>query len=61
MLYPPAVRGMAPPVRLGRSVFANGARPENEAIRRDVFEEGSLDLSNREAPVRSELIYRRTR
>lgn len=41
-VYPPAVRGMAPPVRFGRRVCAKGARPENWAMRRDVFEEGSL-------------------
>lgn len=38
-LYPPAERGKAPPVRLGRSVDENGAAPRR-AIALPVFEAG---------------------
>src|SRR6478752_4546962 len=48
-LYPPALRGKAPPVKLGRRALAKGARPENCATRREVLELGSLDRSKRAA------------
>jgi hypothetical protein len=48
---------MAPPVKFGRRALANGARPENCATRREVFDEGSFDRSIRGAADDSPLRY----